>query len=136
MSHVFARVAEFTAIRVQFQAAAMTDQTTSNILHYSTAHELAVKHSTPCYVYSKRLLTKQANEVISFKSPFGLTVRFAMKANPHIEILRLFNALGLWIDASSEYEAQVALAAGFPAHKIVLNSQQLPKVCLLISFSL
>lgn len=35
--------------------------------------------------------------------------------------------MGLAIDASSEYEALDALAAGIPAHRIVLNSQQLPR---------
>jgi diaminopimelate decarboxylase len=105
----------------------MTDSTL-DILHYATANDVAEKHGTPCYVYSKKMLMKQANDVISFKSPFGLTARYAMKANPHVEILRLFHSLGIQIDASSEYEAQMALAAGFEADQIVLNSQQLPKV--------
>lgn len=104
-------------------------QPTPDILQYATAHDVALKHGTPCYVYSKSMLLKQGKDLVSFKSPYGLTARYAMKANPHVEILRLFQSLGIWIDASSEYEAQVALEAGFPAEKIVLNSQQLPKVC-------
>ena len=86
-------------------------------------------HPTPFYVYSRQRLQAQADTINKafLGVPFGLTVRYAMKANPHPEILRLFNALGIWIDASSEYEANAALEAGIAPSKILLTSQQLPK---------
>ena len=98
-------------------------------LNEQQVRELANKIPTPFYVYSNARLVEQANKIKkAFESvPYGLTVRFAMKANPHPEIIKLFDSLGIWIDASSEYEAALALAVGVsPAH-VLLTSQQLPK---------
>ena len=88
---------------------------------------LASSHETPVFVYSRAVLRAQAEKALAFGSPFGLTVRFAMKANPHPEVLRLFSSLGLSVDASSENEALHALACGVPADRLALNSQQLPR---------
>src|SRR4051794_7964371 len=46
-----------------------------------------------------------------------------MKANPSIGILRLFRDLGLHVDASSDYEVERALRAGFAPEQIQLTSQ-------------
>jgi diaminopimelate decarboxylase len=81
----------------------------------------------PVYLYSISALKEQASQALSFGSPSTTTVRYAMKANPHPDILRLFVDMGLLIDASSEYEVWNAIEAGIPAEKIALNSQQLPK---------
>jgi len=70
--------------------------------------------STPCYVYSEDLLRQQAEKVLQFPHRYGLRVRYAMKANPNANILRLFHAYDIHIDASSEYEVHRALAAGIP----------------------
>lgn len=59
-------------------------------------------------------------------APFGLTMRYAMKANPHPDILRLFQTEGLSFDASSSYEASAAIAAGVEAGRILVTSQQMP----------
>jgi diaminopimelate decarboxylase len=93
----------------------------------STILQLLQTNELPLYVYSKSVLKEQAEKALAFGGPYGLTVRYAMKANPHPEILRQFVDMGLHIDASSEYEAYNALEAGVPADKIALNSQQLPK---------
>jgi diaminopimelate decarboxylase len=74
------------------------------------------------------VLQAQALRALSFGGPYGFTVRFAIKANPHPEVLRLFClAMGLSVDASSEFEAEHALRAGIPASRIAINSQQLPR---------
>lgn len=96
-------------------------------LSFDLVHSLATKHKTPLYIYSKKAFKKQGESALNFKVPYGLTVRYAMKANPHDEILKLFNDLGIHFDASSEYEAYRAVNAGITADKIALNSQQLPK---------
>jgi diaminopimelate decarboxylase len=49
-----------------------------------------------------------------------------MKANPNRALLRIFLDMGLQIDASSGYEVERALAAGFPAGHISLSAQELP----------
>jgi diaminopimelate decarboxylase len=70
-------------------------------------------------------LIKQAQAMIGIDAPYGLSVRYAMKANPHPEILKTFKEQGLKIDASSSYEAELALANGYRPADILLTSQQL-----------
>ena len=78
---------------------------------------------TPCYVYDSSRLTEAATKSLSLPSPFGLTVRYAMKANPSYGVLQLFRDLGLHIDASSDHEIERALRAGFAPSAIQLTSQ-------------
>lgn len=91
------------------------------------ALSIAAEFGTPVYVYSEDLLKKAAKEALAFQAPFGLTVRYAMKANPHPQILRLFAEMGIKIDASSGYEASRCLELGIPGRDILLTSQELPK---------
>jgi diaminopimelate decarboxylase len=81
---------------------------------------------TPTFVYSRSCLIENANKALAFEAPFGLTVRYAMKANPHATILGLFNDAGLHVDASSGPEAELAMRAGVEAGKIQITSQELP----------
>lgn len=87
--------------------------------------EITKKYETPVYVYSESELKERAKEFLSFPSAYGHTVRFAMKANPQKNILKIFDSLGLSIDASSDYEALRALAAGIDPQKIQISSQEL-----------
>ena len=82
--------------------------------------------STPVFVYSRSEMDRLAKDVLAFKNPFGLTVRYAMKANPHPEVLKHYYKLGIGIDASSGPEAERALDAGVPGENIMLTTQQLP----------
>lgn len=88
------------------------------------AHELVARHGNPLFVYSKTQLRSRAQELLELSMPFGLTVRYAVKANPHPEIITLFADLGLHFDASSSYEAQALLQMGIPGSQISLSSQQ------------
>ena len=81
---------------------------------------------TPVYVYDAATLENQAQQVLHFPNPFGLTARFAMKALPTGAILRLLHDLGLHIDASSGYEASRAMMAGIPPQHIQLTAQEMP----------
>ncbi len=85
------------------------------------------KKKTPIFVYSRTKLVENAKKAQAFKAPYGLTVRFAMKSNPHSEILKLFIGRGLNIDASSGYEAERAIKAGVPPGSIQITGQELPK---------
>src|SRR6185503_12035177 len=84
------------------------------------------EYGTPVYVYSEEVLIHQAKSALAFPAPYGLTVRYAMKANPLAGILRVFHHLGLQIDASSGFEVRRAVKAGFKPSDIMLTSQQLP----------
>lgn len=95
------------------------------ILRNEQVREIAKQFDTPIYVYNEEKLIQTAKEVLNFPNAFGLTARFAMKANPNSTIIKLFTKLGLHIDASSEHEVERALKAGVPATNILLTAQEL-----------
>ncbi len=97
-----------------------------NFLTPEIARNIAREVSTPCYVYSKAALTRQAKKVLDFPNAFGLTPRYAMKASSNAAILKLFDSLGLHIDASSAYEVKRTMLAGIAPEKISLSTQQIP----------
>ena len=81
---------------------------------------------TPRYEYSKAKIRERITYLMGLSTPFGLTVRYALKANPHPEILRMMHESGVHFDASSSYEAAELLALGIPGDHISLSSQQSP----------
>ena len=87
------------------------------------AAEVRRRFGTPCYVYDRAALAAAARAALAFPAPFGLTLRYAMKANPSRGILTLFRDLGLHVDASSDHEVERALRAGFSPERIQLTSQ-------------
>ena len=87
---------------------------------------IAREIGTPVFVYDRTGLEKAASAALSFPNAFGLTARYAMKANPNAAILRIFDQAGLHIDASSGYEAERALRTGIAAEKIMLTGQEMP----------
>lgn len=89
--------------------------------------DIAENFGTPVYVYSQRLLEEQADKALTFPHNYSLTVRYAMKANPNSNILRIFHNKGIEIDASSEFEVRRAMKAEIPPQNILLTSQQMPK---------
>ena len=82
--------------------------------------------NTPRYEYSRSKLTERINKMTELDSPFGLMVRFAVKANPHPEVISTMDGAGIHFDASSSYEASELLAARISGEKISLSSQQSP----------
>ncbi|NCQ81505.1 hypothetical protein GW750_01615 [bacterium] len=84
------------------------------MLDEQTAGAIANDFQTPVFVYDEARIIQTAQELLSFPHHYGLTVRFAMKANPNKNILRLLHNQGIHIDASSSYEAVRALDAGIP----------------------
>ena len=81
------------------------------------------RFGTPCYVYDRAALEAAARQALAVPAPYGLTLRYAMKANPSQGILALFRDLGLHVDASSDFEVERALRAGFPPERVQLTSQ-------------
>jgi diaminopimelate decarboxylase len=69
-------------------------------------------------------LEKSLDQFLDIPAPFGLTVRYAMKANPTRSILQLFESKGAHIDASTFNEVVRAQDAGIPGHRIRLTSQE------------
>ena len=88
--------------------------------------ELAAAEATPFFVMDQATLLRRAEETLAFPNAFGLTVRYAMKANPTRAILQLFHQAGLAMDASSGFEVHRAIAAGIDPEHISLSAQELP----------
>lgn len=78
----------------------------------------------PLFVYDRHYLATRAQSLLALDLPYGLTSRYAVKANNHPEIIKLFNEAGLSFDASSSYEAAELLAQRIAGEKISLSSQQ------------
>ncbi len=88
--------------------------------------QISQSFELPLYVYSEAKLIEYANNMLAMPSAFGLSVRYAMKANSNQNILRLFNYKGIKIDASSAYETLRAMQVGVPPHDIELCGQEMP----------
>jgi diaminopimelate decarboxylase len=91
----------------------------------ASARDAAARFGTPLYVYDEATLEALADEVLAFAAPFGLTARFAAKANPSRGVLRLFDRKGLHFDASTTWEARRVLAAGIEPSHVQLTAQML-----------
>ena len=81
---------------------------------------------TPRYEYSRSMIAERITSLKNLSLPYGLVVRYALKANPHPEIVSLLNAAGIHFDASSSYEAANLLELGVNGGHISLSSQQSP----------
>jgi len=81
---------------------------------------------TPRYEYSRKKINERINLLSQLKSAQEFVVRYAVKANPHPEIISLMNTAGIHFDASSSYEAVELLKLGVPGSHISLSSQQSP----------
>jgi diaminopimelate decarboxylase len=94
-------------------------------LFLSAAEASAVREQfgTPCYVYDRAALVEAARRVLAFPNAFGLTARYALKANSSRGVLTMFRDLGLDADASSDPEVERAMRAGFAPPRIMLTSQ-------------
>lgn len=105
----------------------MSAPETLRFLTPALARRIRAEFGTPVHVYDEATLTRNARQVLAFPNAFGLTARFAMKANPTAAVLKLFQSLGLHIDASTGFECRRAMRAGFPGPHISLSSQELPE---------
>ncbi|RKX33171.1 MAG: diaminopimelate decarboxylase [Verrucomicrobia bacterium] len=98
---------------------------TLRTLDPSTAGRIRDLVGTPAYVYDEKTLVARAHETLAFPNAFGLTVRYAMKACPNGNILRIFDREGLHVDASSVWEVERAVRAGIEPDRISLSTQEL-----------
>lgn len=85
---------------------------------------LAMHHGTPLYVYHKGSIAQRIALLKSTQFPYGGTIRYAVKANPHRDIIQYIASQGIHFDASSSYEASLLLEQNIPGGRISLSSQQ------------
>lgn len=81
---------------------------------------------TPRYEYSRSKLQERIQQLTNLQSPYGLLVRYAVKANSHPILISLLQKGGIHFDASSSYEAALLLERGIEGQHISLSSQQSP----------
>ena len=93
-------------------------------LDSSTVAKAADEFGTPVYVYDESALIRRCYECLNMPNAYGLTVRYAMKANSNRSLLKLISGAGLQFDASSINEAVRANIAGIPYENIMLTSQE------------
>ena len=92
--------------------------------NYTQLVEIATQYGTPTYIFDEQILKQNCQRVLAMPNAFGLTVRYAMKANANRALLQLITSTGVQIDASSLNEVKRAIAAGIPKHKIQLTTQE------------
>ncbi|HXW36218.1 MAG TPA: diaminopimelate decarboxylase [Acidimicrobiales bacterium] len=80
--------------------------------------DLAEEYGTPLFVYDEVHLRTRCREA---KSAWGDGVAYATKAFLCKAMAQLAHEEGLWLDVSTGGELDVALAAGVPAHRLVLH---------------
>jgi hypothetical protein len=83
--------------------------------------DLAARHGTPLYVYSKAALLRHFRDFDRAFAGRPHLVCFAMKANDHLAILRLLAREGAGFDVVSGGELWKALRAGADPKKIVFS---------------
>ncbi len=74
---------------------------------------------TPFYYYNVELLKETLDVIKSETGKYGYNVHYAIKANANPRILQIIAEAGLGADCVSGGEIRAALAAGFPANKVV-----------------
>ena len=84
----------------------------------------AESYGTPVYVYDEALILERCRECVEMPQAFGLTVRYAMKANSNKRVLKIITGAGLHLDASSLFEVMRANLAGVPYDRIMLTTQE------------
>jgi diaminopimelate decarboxylase len=83
--------------------------------------EIAERVGTPTYVYNAEVIRRQYRRLDQALAPMPHRICFAVKANSNLAVLRVFRDLGAGADIVSGGELRRALAAGFPAERVVFS---------------
>ncbi len=102
-----------------------------NLNHFSKINaknisDIAAVHKTPFYLYDKEEIVNRCQTILAMPNAFGLTIRYAMKANSTKALLNIIYKEGLKIDASSLNEVKRAHLAGIDLKDIMLTTQEVP----------
>jgi diaminopimelate decarboxylase len=95
----------------------------NNVMHMDDINlkELASKHGTPLYVYSKKYLEDRFNQFNTAIIDKDLLVCYAVKANSNIAILQLMAKMGAGFDIVSCGELSRVIKAGGDPKKVVYS---------------
>src|SRR5436190_1261206 len=91
----------------------------------SVFKKIAKKFGTPLYVYFEDELIRRLEMFKAIPAPYGLVVRYAIKANSTAAIISLFNKNGAHFDASTLNECvRMIEGSEIDGSKIRLTSQE------------
>ena len=96
-----------------------------SVIDSAAIAEAAVCYGTPIYLYDENHISKRCKDCLAMPNAFGMTVRYAMKANSGRALLRIISNAGLHIDASSLNEVIRAHLADIPYENIMLTTQEI-----------
>ena len=83
--------------------------------------EVAGQTGTPTYIYNAEVIRRQYLRLNHALERIPHRICFAVKANSNLAVLRIFRDLGAGADIVSGGELRRALAAGFPAERVVFS---------------
>jgi len=100
-----------------------------NLNNFSSVDASAIgkvvrEFGSPLYLYDESLILERCRECMDMPPAYGLTVRYAMKANSNRTILKTILGAGLHFDASSLNEVLRAQLADIPLDKVMLTTQE------------
>jgi diaminopimelate decarboxylase len=83
--------------------------------------QIAARLGTPAWVYSAGTMRARLAELAAALDGLDADIHYAVKANDHLAVLRVFAQGGAGADVVSEGELRRARAAGIPASRIVFS---------------
>ena len=83
--------------------------------------DIARRHGTPCYVYSRATLSRHFHAFNSALLPIDHLICYAVKANSNLAVLNVLAKLGAGFDIVSGGELQRVLKAGGDPAKVVFS---------------
>jgi diaminopimelate decarboxylase len=106
---------------VLFADAGLERRGNSLVLSSVRLSDIAEKVGTPTYVYNADVIRGQYKLLDAALGALPHRICFAVKANSNLAVLRVLRDLGAGADIVSGGEMQRAIAAGFPATRIVFS---------------
>ena len=88
--------------------------------------KLADEFGTPLYVYDADKITSQYQRLTKAFAGSKHSIKYALKANSNINILRLLKEQGAGLDAVSIHEVELGLKAGFDPDQILFTPNCTP----------
>ena len=88
------------------------------LLHGFAVSEIAARFGTPVFIYDAEHIESQA---VAAKAAANWDIAYASKAFLCLELVRILERLGLFIDVASGGELHLALAGGFDPKRIIMH---------------
>lgn len=92
-----------------------------SFIQQQNIQQVMQQYGSPLYVYNGNKIVEQYKRLVSAFDGVKLKLKYAMKANNNLHILRLLRSQGCGLDAVSIQEVQLGLMAGFSADEILFT---------------